>query len=216
MSDTAAMVRVLIVDDHALIREGLRSVIADAFPQNSIGEASNSAEAMNLVWNESWDIVLLDINLPGRNGLELLKEIKAARPKMPVLMVSGHPEEQFATRSLKSGASGYVSKNGPPESLIQAIRQARAGRMFITSKTAEMLATQLTQDTERPLHEQLSDREYDVFIRIGRGQGVSEIAASLNLSVKTISTYRTRILDKMGVRSNAALAQYAIRNNLVD
>jgi two-component system invasion response regulator UvrY len=216
MSETAATVRVLIVDDHALIREGLRSVIADAFPHNSIGEASNSAEAMNLIWNESWDIVLLDINLPGRNGLDLLKEMKAARPKLPVLMVSGHPEEQFATRALKSGASGYVSKNGPSESLIQAIRQARVGRMFITQKTAEMLATQLTVDSEHPLHEQLSDREYDVFIRIGKGQGVSEIAESLNLSVKTISTYRTRILDKMGVRSNAALAQYAIRNNLVD
>ena len=216
MSDTGTSVRVLIVDDHALIREGLRSVIADAFPHNSIGEASNSAEAMNLVWNQPWDIVLLDINLPGRNGLELLKEIKDARPKLPVLMVSGHPEEQFATRALKSGASGYVSKNGSPESLIQAIRQARAGGMFITQKTAEMLASQLTVDTDRPLHEQLSDREYDVFIRIGKGQGVSEIAENLNLSVKTISTYRTRILDKMGLRTNAALAQYAIRNHLVD
>jgi two-component system, NarL family, invasion response regulator UvrY len=210
------MIRVLIVDDHPLMREGLNRFVAEAFPDSVIAEASNGSEAMKAVWDQPWDLVLMDISMPGRSGLDLLKEVKAARPKLPVLMLSMHSEEQFLTRALRAGASGYISKSTPCDVMLQAIKQALGGGKFITPKAAELLASELSIDTSRPLHEQLSDREFDVLVRIGRGQSVGEIAASLNLSVKTVSTYRTRVLEKMALRNNAELAQYAIRNHLVD
>ncbi len=210
------MAQVLVVDDHPMIRAGVVRVLKDAFPQAIVSEASTALETMTAVWNQVLDLVILDLSLPGRSGLELLKEIKAARPQLPVVIFSMYPEDQFATRALRAGAAGYLNKDSPPETIIQAARRAMAGGKFVSPSTAEKLASELAMDTSKPLHEQLSDREYDILLRIGSGQSVGNIAAELNLSVKTVSTYRTRVLFKMGMRNNAELAQYAIRNNLIE
>ncbi len=188
----------------------------DEFPQGVLTEASDSAETLTAVCNQPLDLVVLDLSLPGRSGLELLKEIKAARPNLPVLILSMYPEEQFATRALRAGAAGYLSKDSSPETLIQAVRRAIVGRKFVSPATAERLACELSTDLSKPLHEQLSDREYDILLRIASGQSVSDAANALHLSVKTVSTYRTRILCKMGKHNNAELMQYAIRGNLVE
>jgi two-component system, NarL family, invasion response regulator UvrY len=209
------MIRILIVDDHPLVRRGIAQVLAAEFTGAVIGEAATAAEALEAISNETWSLVLLDISLPGRNGLEVLKEIKTARPKLPVLVLSTYPASQFATRVLRAGAAGYLTKEEPPEVLIQAVRQTCGGGKFISADAAMHLASEIMIDSSKPIHELLSDREYDVFLRIGSGQSVGEIAATLNLSVKTISTYRARILDKTGMKTNAGLAQYAIRNKLV-
>jgi DNA-binding NarL/FixJ family response regulator len=179
-------------------------------------EAPNGTEAMAVLSTRAFDLVLLDISLPGKNGLEILKDIKASYPQLPVLILTMHPEEQYSTRAIRAGAAGYLSKSGPPELLLTAMRDAMSGGRFITPKVAELLAAELSFDSSRPLHEQLSGREYEVFIGIGRGETVGELAQCLSLSVKTISTYRTRVLEKMGLRNNAEIAQYAIRNKLVD
>ncbi len=208
------MKQVLVVDDHALVREGLTRVIVDAFPGCSVQQASDGPSTMKSLWCNTLDLVLLDISLVGKGGLEVLKDIKDAYPKLPVLIVSMLPEDQAALRALRAGAAGYVSKASPSEVLVEAIRQAASGGKFITQKVAELLATEVTTDRTRPIHETLSNREYETMLRIGRGETVTEIAAALNLSDKTVSTYRTRILAKMGVRNNAALVQYVVRNQL--
>jgi two-component system invasion response regulator UvrY len=210
------MVRILLVDDHELVRKGIAQVLGAAFPGGVFEEASNGADAMNAVWNQVWSLVLLDLGLPGRGGLELLKEIKAARPRLPVLILSMHPEEQFSTRALRAGAAGYLTKADLSDTLVQAVRQVLAGGKFISQKVAQMLVSDLGVDTSSPLHQQLSDREHDVMIRIARGQGVTEIANALNLSVKTVSTYRSRILEKMAMKNNSEITHYAIRNGLID
>ena len=210
------MVRVLVVDDHPLIRRGIVQTLKDEFPDGIITEAVDAVGTMTAVWEQGLDLVLLDLSLPGRSGLDLLKEIKSVRPNLPVLIVSLHPDEQFAVRALRAGAAGYLSKDCPPATLLQAARRAMAGGKFVTPETAERLASELAADTAKPSHEQLSDREYDVFLRISSGQSVSDIANTLNLSVKTVSTYRTRVLQKMGKHSNAELIQYSIRNHLVE
>lgn len=210
------MVNILIVDDHPIVREGLARTLDRCFPECRTEGAADSTEAMNAVWNHRWDLVLLDISLPGRSGLDLMKEIHSARPKLPVLIMTFHPEEQFSIRALKAGAAGYLPKSAPSEVIQQAIRQVLAGGRFITAKAAELMAANLGADAERPMHEVLSDREYDIFVRLGRGETVGEIALKVNLSVKTISTYRARIMAKTGLRNNADVAQYAIRNHLVD
>jgi two-component system invasion response regulator UvrY len=210
------MAQILVVDDHPLIRKGIVDVLKDEFPQSTIIQASDAVQTMAAVWDQQVDLVLLDLSLPGRSGLELLKEVKSARPKLPVLILSMYPEEQFATRALRAGAAGYLSKDTPSDKLILAVRRALAGGKFVSQETAERLATELTIDTSKPLHEQLSDREYDIMLRLASGQGVSDIAATLNLSVKTVSTYRTRLLNKMGKQNNAELTQYAIRNKLIE
>jgi two-component system, NarL family, invasion response regulator UvrY len=210
------MTRILLVDDHELVRKGIIQVLAGEFPGGVFEEASNAVDALNAVWNHTWDLVLLDIGLPGRGGMELLKEIKAARPRLPVLILSGHPEEQFSTRALRAGAAGYLTKTSLSDTLVRAVCQVLGGGKFISQKAAEMLALELNVDGSRPAHEQLSDREHDVLIRIAGGQGVSEIAHTLSLSVKTVSTYRSRVLDKMGMKNNSELTHYAIRNGLVD
>jgi DNA-binding NarL/FixJ family response regulator len=210
------MPRILVVDDHPLIRKGIINVLADEFPQSNFLEASNAAETIASVWAQHFDLVLLDLSLQGRSGLELLKEIKAARPRLPVLILSMHPEVHFATRALRAGAAGYVSKDTLSAQLIQAVRRAMSGGKVISPETAERLASELGMDTSKPLHERLSDREFDSMLRLASGQSVSEIAAELNLSVKTVSTYRTRVMLKMGKQSNAELTQYAIRNNLME
>jgi DNA-binding NarL/FixJ family response regulator len=210
------MVKILVVDDHPLVRRGIAQVVADAFPQASIEQASDAPETMKAVWDTPLHLVVLDLSLRGRSGLDLLKEIKNARPKLPVLILSSYPEEQFATRALRAGAAGYLNKETPPETLILAVRRALAGGKFVTPETAELLASELTVDTSKPLHERLSDREYDILLRIASGQSVGDIAATLTLSVKTVSTYRTRLLLKMGKQNNAELTHYAIHNKLVE
>jgi two-component system, NarL family, invasion response regulator UvrY len=207
--------RILIADDHAVVRHGLKQILADQFKRAEFGEARNGQEVLNKVWKEKWDVVILDITMPGRGGLEILKEVKKARPKIPVLVLSMHPEDQFAVRVLKAGASGYMTKESAPEQLVEAIRKIVAGGRHISPSLAEIMAAYLTVKTEKPPHELLSNREFQVLRQIASGRTVSEIARELSLSVRTVSTYRTRILEKMGLKTNAELTHYAFQNQLV-
>ena len=209
------MIRVLIVDDHAILRRGLRSLLSDAFARAEFGEASNAAQALEQLGKKGWDVALLDITLPGKSGLDLLKELKAARPRLPVLVLSAHPEDQFAVRALKAGAEGYMTKESASEELVKAIHKILAGGRYVSPALAEKLASSVRKDFTRTPHETLSDREYEVMCRIASGKTVTEIAGELSLSAKTISTYRVRILEKLGVKNSAEIARYAIRNQLV-
>ena len=209
------MMRVLIVDDHAILRRGLRALLSDAFAEAEFGESSNATQALEQIRKKRWDVALLDVSLPGKGGLDLLKELKAARPKLPVLVLSVHPEDQFAVRALKAGAEGYMTKESAPEELVKAIRKVLSGGRYVSPTLAEKLALGVGKDFTRTPHETLSDREYEVMCHIASGKTVTEIARELSLSVKTISTHRTRILQKLGVRNSAEIARYAIRNQLV-
>jgi len=206
----------LIVDDHPLVRRGIVEVLAKAFPGGSIAEASNGVEALQAVCDGTWDLVILDLSLPGRPGLDVLKDIRSAPSPPPVLVMSMYPESQFATRALRAGASGYLNKGSPSEVLLSAVRKVLAGGKYISASLGESLAADLDHDFSRPLHECLSNREYDVMLRIASGKTVSEIAEEIHLSVKTISTYRARILEKMRMRNNAELTQYGMREKLVE
>jgi DNA-binding NarL/FixJ family response regulator len=208
--------KVLIADDHAVVRRGVRQILSDSFKTLLIGEAQNSQEILNLVREQDWDIAVLDISMPGRNGLEALKELKQVRPKLPVLILTTHSEEQYAMRVLKAGAAGYMTKESAPERLIEAIRKIIEGGKYISSSLAEILAANVGTDAEKQPHENLSDREYEVLYLIASGKTVGEIADELSLSVKTISTYRTRILEKMVMKTTAQLTHYVISNNLTD
>jgi two-component system, NarL family, invasion response regulator UvrY len=210
------MLRILVVDDHPLIRKGIVQTLTDELPGSLISETSNAADTLDAVQKQIFDLVLLDLSLPGRSGLELLKEIKAICPKLPVLIVSSYPEDQFAIRALRAGAAGYLNKESPPQMLLLAARRAMAGGKFLSPAIAEKLASDLTIDSSKPLHEQLSDREYDILRRVASGQAISEIGGTLNLSAKTVSTYRARLLQKMRMQTNAELIQYAIRNKLIE
>jgi two-component system, NarL family, invasion response regulator UvrY len=207
--------RALVVDDHPLVRRGLIETIREEFKNALIGEASNAQGGMELIWNENWDVVVLDIAMPGRSGLDVLKEIKQQRPKMPVLILSTYSEDQFAIRSLKSGAAGYLTKETVGTELVTAIRRVLAGGKYIRASLAEKLASHLDTDASKPLHHSLSDREYQVLRMIAYGQTVKEIAGDLSLSIKTVSTYRSRILEKMVMKNNAELMRYAMENGLV-
>ena len=209
------MIRVLIVDDHAIVRRGLRELLSDEFPGAAFGEASDARQAMDQLRKKEWDVALLDITLSGKSGLDLLKELKVEWPKLPVLVLSGHPEDQFAVRVLKAGAGGYMTKESAPEELAKAIRKVLAGGRYVSPALAEKLALGVRKDPRRAPHETLSDREYEVMSRIASGKTVKEIAEELLLSAKTISTYRARVLEKLGVRNSAEIVQYAIRNGLV-
>jgi len=209
-------VRVLIVDDHALLRRGLRWLLSDAFTEGAFGEAGDAPQALAQLRQKDWDIALIDICLPGKSGLDLLKEMKTEWPNLPVLVLSGHAEDQFAIRVLKAGASGYMSKDSPPDELVKAVRKIVAGGRYVSPALAEVLAARANRDLSRAPHETLSDREYEVMSRIACGKSVTEIAGELSLSAKTISTYRTRILEKLGVKNSAAIVHYAMRNGLVD
>jgi DNA-binding NarL/FixJ family response regulator len=209
------MMRILIVDDHAILRRGLRALLLDAFQRAEFGEAANAEQALELLGKKVWDVALLDITLPGKSGLDLLKELKAARPRLPVLMLSAHPEDQFAVRALKAGAAGYMTKESAPEELVQAIGKVLSGGRYVSRALAEELAWNIGKDFTRTPHETLSDREYEVMCRIASGRTVTEIAGELSLSPKTISTYRTRLLEKLGVRNSAEITSYAVRNGLV-
>ena len=197
------------------MRHGLKQILADEFKKADFGEARNGQEVLDFIWKENWDVVVLDITMPGRSGLEVLKEIKKARPRLPVLVLSMHPEDQFAVRVLKSGASGYMTKESAPNELVGAIRKIMAGGRHISTSVAEIMASYITLDSQRPPHEQLSNREFQVMRLIASGKTVSEIARMLSLSVRTISTYRARILEKTGMKTNAELTHYAFQHQLV-
>ncbi|MFY9926304.1 MAG: response regulator transcription factor [Opitutaceae bacterium] len=208
--------RILIADDHAVVRQGLKQILAGAFKRAVFGEATNSQEALEHVWKEPWDVVILDITMPGRSGLDALKEIKQARPKLPVLILSMHPEDQFAVRLLKAGASGYMTKETAPEELVGAVNKAVAGGRYVSGALAEKLASLVVHDAQTAPHELLSDREFLILRLIASGKTVSAIARELSLSVKTISTYRTRLLEKMSMSNNAELVHYAFQYQLVE
>lgn len=207
--------RILIADDHAVVRSGIKQILVEAFKRASFGEASNGQEALERVWHEHWDIVVLDVTMPGRNGLEVLKEIKQAKPTLPVVMLSMHPEDQFAVRLLKAGASGYMNKESAPAELVGAVRKAIAGGRYVSPALAEKMTEFIGTDVQTLPHERLSDREFLVLRLIASGKPVSTIARELNLSEKTVSTYRARLLQKMGLQNNAELVHYAFQNQLV-
>ena len=206
---STATLKVLISDDHELIREGLKRILIDGRVAGRVGEATCAADAIAAVRKEKWDVVILDINLGGRSGMEVLKEIKAEFPRLPVLMLSTYPEEQFALRAIRAGASGYLNKNLASRILVEAIRQVMAGGQYISPKVAEQLINAVKQPTGQPLHETLSDREDQVLRLIAAGRTVGEIAGQLILSVKTVSTYRMIVLRKLGLENNAQLMRYA-------
>jgi two-component system, NarL family, invasion response regulator UvrY len=208
--------RILIADDHAVVRQGMKQILAGAFKRSVFGEAANSQEALDRVWKEQWDIVVLDLTMPGRSGLEVLKEIKRARPKLPVLILSMHPEDQFAVRLLKAGASGYLTKESAPEELVGAVNKAVAGGRYVSSALAEKLALLIVRDVDSAPHENLSDREFLILRQIASGKTVGSIARDLSLSVKTVSTYRSRLLEKMAMSNNSELVQYAFQYQLVE
>lgn len=198
------------------MRHGLKQILADEFKRAVFGEACDAREALARIWKEVWDVVVLDITMPGRSGLEVLGEIKKFSPNLPVLVLSMHPENQFAVRVLRRGASGYMTKESAPAELISAIKKVIAGGRYVSAALAEKLASYLTADTQKPPQELLSDREFQVLRLIASGKAVGEIAKELSLSVKTISTYRARVLEKMGMKNNAELMYYAIQHRLVE
>jgi len=209
------MVRILIADDHGIVRRGLKDILLDAFPDAIISEVTNGTELLSKARKESWNIIISDLSMPGRSGLESLKQLKAESSKIPVLILSMHPEDQYAIRVLKAGAAGYLTKESASDELVNAVRKILDGRRYITPSIAEKLAANLEQDVTGALHETLSDREFDVLKLIASGKTVSEIADIFSLSVNTISTYRARILEKMNMKTNAELTHYAIDKKLV-
>ena len=208
------MIKIMIADDHAIVREGLKQIVADTTYLVVTGEAKNEQETLKLVRKGDYDIILLDIAMPGRGGLDVLKQLKQEKPKLPVLILSMYPEEQYAVRALKMGAAGYLTKVSAPDELIKAIKKISAGRKYISSSLAEKLALDLEVDTEKPPHEILSDREFQVMCMIASGKTVKQIAEELFLSMNTISTYRARVLEKMRMKTNSELTRYAIKNRL--
>jgi two-component system, NarL family, invasion response regulator UvrY len=208
------MIRVLIADDHAVVREGLKQILLENFEAVKIGEAKNAEEILEMTRKQDWDVVTLDVAMPGKNGLDVLKQMKRKYPRIPVLVLSVYPEDQYAVRVLQAGASGYMTKESAPDELVYAVRRVLKGGKYISPLLAEKLAESLGTDIKKLPHESLSDREYEVLRMIGSGKTVSEIANDLSLSVKTISTYRGRVLYKMKMKTNAELMRYAILNKL--
>lgn len=208
--------RILIADDHPVVRRGLKEILADAPEIAEIGEAEHPQQILDSAQAGQWDVVILDLGLPGRGGIDVLRELQQLKPKLPVLILSMQPEDQYAVRALRAGAAGYLTKDAAPEHLLEAIRKVSDGGRYVTAAVAEQLAGQLTIDPARPLHDTLSDREYEVLKLIGSGATVGAIADRLSLSTKTVSTYRARLLEKMHLKNNAELMQYAIRHRLVD
>lgn len=210
------MIRTLIVDDHAIVREGLRRILGEATGIEVGGEAENGVEALKMMRKENWDIVLLDISMPEKNGIDTLKQIMDENKNAKVLILSMYPEDQHAVRLLKAGASGYLTKETAPEQLVDAIRKVVAGKKYISPVLAELLLQECDSDSEKPAHTILSDREYQVLRLIGSGKKVSEIAEAMSLSVKTVSTYRANILEKMKLKNSAEIAHYVIQNGLAE
>ncbi|MBW7888253.1 MAG: response regulator transcription factor [Bacteroidetes bacterium] len=209
------MIRVLLADDHTIVRKGLRQILEDGIHSLSFGEAGNANEALSLLHSSEWDIAILDLSMPGRSGLDLLKDIKSLAPKLPVLILSMHPEEQYALRVMKAGANGYLTKDSAPEELVKAVTIIVKGRKYISPKLSEQLLDVISKPKNSGEHTSLSDREFEVMTAIASGKTVSQIADMLSLSVKTVSTYRARIFEKMNFSNNAELTRYAIQNKLV-
>jgi len=209
------MIKILVVDDHPIIRKGLKQIIEETYDLIVEEEASNGYEVLEKIQKKNFDVIILDLAIPGINGLDVLKQLKKIKPELPVLILSMYPEEQYAIRVLKAGASGYLTKESAPEELVSAIRKIKNGGKYISSSLAEKLAFNISVDSNKMVHELLSDREFQVMCMIASGKTVSEIADELSLSVKTVSTYRYRILDKMNLNSNAELTHYAFENNLI-
>lgn len=207
---------VLVADDHAIIRDGLKMILSDTDDLIVAGEASDGNTVLDLVEARPWDLVVLDLSMPGRNGLELIKLLKASRPKLPILIFSMHPVEQYAVRAIRAGASGYLSKEEDSELLLPALRRVASGGLFISPKVAELLATDVSPGSNLEPHTALSNREYEIFTRIVRGVSLTDIAEDLSLSIKTVSTHKTHILEKMGMASQVDLVRYAIEHRLLD
>jgi two-component system, NarL family, invasion response regulator UvrY len=210
----AKMARVLIADDHALFRAGLRQFLVQSLPSAEIGESSTGNETLSCLQRGEWDLLVLDINMPDRSGLDILRHVRSGHPGTRVLVLSGYPERQYALNVLRAGASGYIAKDCAPEELLKAVRMVLQGRRYVSDSLAELLLLDLDQ-ADKPLHSLLSDREFQIFGKLAAGHGVSEIGRELCLSVKTVSTYRTRILEKMRMKSNADLTSYALRNEII-
>jgi DNA-binding NarL/FixJ family response regulator len=208
------MTRVLIADDHTLFRAGLRQFLAESLPSAEIGEAASGNQALTCVQQKEWDLLVLDINMPDRGGLDILRHVRSGRPGTRVLVLSGYPERQYALNVLRAGAAGYIGKDSAPEELLKAVRTVLQGRRYVSESLAELLLLDLDR-ADKPLHSLLSDREFQIFGKLAAGQGVSEIGRELCLSVKTVSTYRSRILEKMRMKSNADLTSYALRNEII-
>ena len=207
------MLKILVVDDHPVVRRGLKQILKEEADIVEVGEAQNSGEVFHLVRSHDWDAVVLDITMPGRGGLDILRELKHEHPQIPVLILSMHPEDQFAVRSLKEGAAGYMNKECAPDELIGAIKKIVSGGKYVSPTLAERLAFLI--DSQKPLHDTLSTREYQVFLMFASGKTLSQIAEEMSLSIKTIATYRARILEKMKMKNNAELIYYAVKHNLV-
>jgi DNA-binding NarL/FixJ family response regulator len=210
------MTKILIADDHPIVREGLKHIIEEEGDLSVAGETESAADFFESVRNHDYDLVLLDITMPGMSGLDILKQLKIEKPGLPVLILSIHSEDQYAVRALKAGASGYLTKASAPDKLIEAIRKVLSGGRYVSPYLAERLAFQLDSGTEKQAHERLSDREFQVLCLIASGKTVKDIGDELALSAKTVSTYRSRILEKMQMKNNAELTHYAIKNNLLD
>ena len=209
------MLRILIADDHAIVRKGLKLILQEAYPASQIEEANDAETVISLTLTSEWDIIICDLSMPGRSGLDVVQHMKQNFPKLPVLILSMHSEEQYAVRALRAGAAGYIRKDSSTDELIRAVHRVLQGRKYISPFLAEKMAGELDQDTSKPSHQTLSDREFHVFKLIAEGRSVSEIAEQLSLSITTVSTYRSRILAKMDMRTNADLIRYALENNLI-
>ena len=210
------MIKILIADDHLIVREGIKRIIDDSADMNVVAEASSGLEALELVWKNKYDLILLDISMPGKNGLQTLKEIKKHDKDLPVLMLSMHAEQQYAMRAIKAGASGYLTKDSASTQLVKAIRKINDGRKYISQEVAELLATDLFHEQDKDPHEYLSDREFEILKLIAKGQSQKDIGNDLSISHKTVSTYRTRILDKLNLLTTSDLIHYAIEYKLSD
>jgi DNA-binding NarL/FixJ family response regulator len=210
------MLKILVADDHPIVRQGIKQIIADTTDMVVAGEASSGQEVLNAVKDKTYDVILLDIAMPGPNSIDILKQLKQDKPQIAVLILSIYPEEQYAVRTLKAGASGYLTKESAPDELVEAIRKVSKGGKYITSSLAESLAKILIKEEQGLPHTILSDREYQVLLMISSGKKIKEIANELSLSIKTISTYRTRMLEKMNMKTNAELIHYSIKHELVD
>jgi DNA-binding NarL/FixJ family response regulator len=209
------MIRVALVDDHAVVRAGLRQFLSEHVDLRVVAEAGSGREALDIVRQELADVMLLDISMPDQSGVETLRAIKARAPKLAVLIVSSFPEEHYATNLLRQGAAGYLSKDCDPDEIVKAIRTVALGRRYITASIAERLADSLGGEADKPAHEQLSEREFQVFLRLAQGETIGHMAEAMHLSVKTVSTYRTRVMEKMALSSNSDLTYYALKNGLI-
>ncbi|THF64136.1 response regulator [Pseudothauera rhizosphaerae] len=208
--------RVLIADDHAVVRQGLRHILSETDDMEVAGEAGNGVQALQMAREQNWDVVLMDVSMPDRNGIDALKMLRKELPRLPVLIFSMYPEDLYAVRALRAGAAGYLSKRSAPEQLVAAIRQVAGGKKYVSPAVAEALANAVMDDGDRPPHEKLSDREFQTLRLIAAGRTPAQIAESLHISVKTVSVYRARLLEKMNMRNNAELTHYGIRHGLVE